>query len=240
MFVEGEIKSYITARGFGFISIQGEAKDLFFHIHDFPNAHIAPKIGEKLRFSIVEDHGKLKADQIVRLNLKEEIKESNYDVKKNLSNQQASPRFREKRSRISYLFTVIGLLLILVLSVVVYNKYQAYRQTQLLKAQQFMHEQAQIVKQQRQALGNLPDQVLSKEGKAHLENRSNQSVAVKGSPITEKEYPQVSVSAFKCDGRTHCSQMRSYDEALFFLRNCPGTQMDGNHDGEPCERQFRR
>lgn len=83
---------------------------------------------------------------------------------------------------------MIGLLLILVLSVVVYNKYQAYRQTQLLKAQQLMHEQAQIVKQQRQALGNLPDQVLSKEGKAHLENRSNQSVAVKGSPITEKEY----------------------------------------------------
>lgn len=82
--------------------------------------------------------------------------------------------------------------------------------------------------------------MLSKEGKAHLENRSNQSVAVKGSPITEKEYPQVSVSAFKCDGRTHCSQMRSYDEAVFFLRHCLGTQMDGNHDGEPCERQFRR
>ncbi len=26
-----------------------------------------------------------------------------------------------------------------------------------------------------------------------------------------------------------------YEEARFFLSNCPGTQMDGNNDGEPCE-----
>lgn len=44
---------------------------------------------------------------------------------------------------------------------------------------------------------------------------------------------------FVCDGRTHCSQMRSEEEAIFFINNCPNTRMDGNHDGEPCERQFR-
>lgn len=43
---------------------------------------------------------------------------------------------------------------------------------------------------------------------------------------------------FSCDGRTHCSQMRSCEEATFFLRNCPGTQMDGDGDGVPCERQW--
>jgi micrococcal nuclease len=42
----------------------------------------------------------------------------------------------------------------------------------------------------------------------------------------------------RCDGRTHCSQMRSCEEAKFFLANCPGTQMDGNKDGVPCERQW--
>jgi len=41
---------------------------------------------------------------------------------------------------------------------------------------------------------------------------------------------------FRCDGRTHCSQMRSYKEAKFFLRNCPNTKMDGDRDGKPCER----
>lgn len=45
-------------------------------------------------------------------------------------------------------------------------------------------------------------------------------------------------SVYRCDGRTHCSQMRSCEEANYFLRNCPGTQMDGNHDGVPCERQW--
>jgi hypothetical protein len=45
-------------------------------------------------------------------------------------------------------------------------------------------------------------------------------------------------SSYRCDGRQHCSQMRSYDEALFFIRNCPNTKMDGDGDGIPCERQF--
>ncbi|MEJ8838233.1 excalibur calcium-binding domain-containing protein [Ramlibacter sp. AN1133] len=44
--------------------------------------------------------------------------------------------------------------------------------------------------------------------------------------------------AFTCDGRTLCSQMHSCEEATFFLRNCPGVQMDGNNDGVPCEKQW--
>lgn len=46
--------------------------------------------------------------------------------------------------------------------------------------------------------------------------------------------------SFKCDGRTHCSQMRSCEEATFFLQNCPGVKMDGNNDGIPCEKQWCR
>jgi hypothetical protein len=45
-------------------------------------------------------------------------------------------------------------------------------------------------------------------------------------------------SPFKCDGRTHCSQMTSCAEATYFIQNCPGTRMDGNNDGVPCERQW--
>jgi hypothetical protein len=44
--------------------------------------------------------------------------------------------------------------------------------------------------------------------------------------------------AFRCDGRIYCSQMRSCAEATYFLRNCPGTKMDGDNDGIPCERQW--
>ena len=43
---------------------------------------------------------------------------------------------------------------------------------------------------------------------------------------------------FRCDGRQHCSQMTSCKEAKYFLKNCPGTQMDGDRDGVPCEQQW--
>ncbi|TXH02690.1 MAG: excalibur calcium-binding domain-containing protein [Rhodocyclaceae bacterium] len=41
---------------------------------------------------------------------------------------------------------------------------------------------------------------------------------------------------FQCDGRQHCSQMTSCEEANWFLRHCPGVKMDGDNDGQPCER----
>lgn len=43
---------------------------------------------------------------------------------------------------------------------------------------------------------------------------------------------------FRCDGRTHCSHMSSCEEAKFFIKNCPNTQMDGDGDGVPCESQW--
>ena len=52
--------------------------------------------------------------------------------------------------------------------------------------------------------------------------------------------PKKITPKFHCDGRQHCSQMRSYEEAKFFLNHCPNTKMDGDRDGVPCERQFNR
>jgi len=49
---------------------------------------------------------------------------------------------------------------------------------------------------------------------------------------------QAPAPAFRCDGRIHCSQMTSCTEATYFLENCPGTKMDGDDDGIPCERQW--
>jgi hypothetical protein len=52
--------------------------------------------------------------------------------------------------------------------------------------------------------------------------------------------PDTPDSQFKCDGRTHCSQMTSCEEATFFLQNCPGVKMDGDNDSVPCEQQWCR
>lgn len=43
---------------------------------------------------------------------------------------------------------------------------------------------------------------------------------------------------FSCDGRQHCSEMRSCADAMWVLRNCPNTKVDGDNDGIPCERQW--
>ncbi len=51
MFLEGKIKTYNEERGFGFIQIEGEPKDLFFHIKDFPNKKSATKSGRKSKIS---------------------------------------------------------------------------------------------------------------------------------------------------------------------------------------------
>lgn len=46
-------------------------------------------------------------------------------------------------------------------------------------------------------------------------------------------------SRYKCDGRRYCSEMTSLDEARYFVKHCPNTKMDGDHDGEPCESDSR-
>jgi len=61
------------------------------------------------------------------------------------------------------------------------------------------------------------------------------------SPATlasEANPPARPAAAFRCDGRKYCSQMTSCAEATFFLKNCPGVEMDGDHDGVPCEQQW--
>lgn len=56
-------------------------------------------------------------------------------------------------------------------------------------------------------------------------------------PVPASNQPPA-VSAFRCDGRLHCSQMTSCGEAKLFLKHCPGVKMDGDGDGVPCEQQW--
>lgn len=71
-------------------------------------------------------------------------------------------------------------------------------------------------------------------------------VTVAAAPAALNEDPrwsdtssQQATQSFACDGRQHCSQMRSREEAEFFIANCPNTKMDGDNDGEPCENDSR-
>ncbi|GAA0888693.1 cold shock domain-containing protein [Rhodanobacter soli] len=57
-------------------------------------------------------------------------------------------------------------------------------------------------------------------------------------PHAIRAMPVAPAQPYACDGRTRCSQMTSCAEATFFIKQCPGTQMDGDGDGSPCESQW--
>jgi len=79
-------------------------------------------------------------------------------------------------------------------------------------------------------------------GYSQYQRRGGHSAVADFPPPLTKPAPapntSAAVASFKCDGRIYCSQMTSCAEATYFLQNCPGTKMDGNNDGIPCEKQW--
>ena len=90
-----------------------------------------------------------------------------------------------------------------------------------------------------------PIKCVTKDGRVLYGDLPQGTVCVEEKPVEgaltvmpSQNSSKVVSSSFKCDGRTHCSQMTSCEEAIFFLRNCPNVKMDGNNDGVPCEKQW--
>ena len=140
--LEGKIKTYNEERGFGFIEIAGESKDLFFHIKDFPNKNVPPKVGESLKFLKVQDAGKFKADHIVRLDISYQKTPSKIVSQHNdLQIERAVPYRQPKKSVLSKLITDMGLVIIVILAVLVYGKYQNYKIQKQQQLEHLMQEQ---------------------------------------------------------------------------------------------------
>ncbi|MCL1142687.1 excalibur calcium-binding domain-containing protein [Shewanella gaetbuli] len=70
----------------------------------------------------------------------------------------------------------------------------------------------------------------------HFYLQQNQ-INYEDAPVSDAYSP--AAQDFTCDGRQHCSQMTSREEAEFFIRHCPNTKMDGDNDGIPCENDSR-
>lgn len=73
----------------------------------------------------------------------------------------------------------------------------------------------------------------------------NEAPAIDEVPVLTNEDTQpmpmyeTATPRFQCEaGKTHCSHMSSCAEATFYIQHCPNTQMDGDNDGIPCERQW--
>lgn len=133
---------------------------------------------------------------------------------------------------------IVGILVIVacVSFMILHYRQQAQQRASQEKVQLLVQQQRQIIEAQRAALGKLPDAQLSEKTKKALAF-TPQTVASQTAPAPERV--NYETSAFHCDGRVYCTQMHSLEEARWFVRNCPNTKMDGDHDGEPCENDSR-
>lgn len=64
--------------------------------------------------------------------------------------------------------------------------------------------------------------------------KGDAGMALSAAPVASRAPAMV----FECAGKTRCTEMRSCEEAMFYLQNCPGTLSDGDRDGIPCEDQW--
>lgn len=66
----------------------------------------------------------------------------------------------------------------------------------------------------------------------------NEFLGTTPSPIISFPLKQENKVNYSCNGKVYCSEMTSCEEAEFYQNYCPGTKMDGDGDGIPCERQW--
>ena len=77
--------------------------------------------------------------------------------------------------------------------------------------------------------------VLGVYGWQYYESRAGRD---KPSVAAESSTQVETTPKFQCEGKRYCSEMTSCQEATFYLENCPGVEIDGDHDGVPCESQW--
>ena len=77
MFTDGRIKTYDAVRGIGSIELANNTQELnfqldqlHFQLDQLPSPEIAPQVGERLKFRIIEEQNTIQLENMVRLDIK--------------------------------------------------------------------------------------------------------------------------------------------------------------------------
>jgi cold shock CspA family protein len=213
----GTLRSWNEDRGFGFIAPTQGGREIFVHVSAFPRIGSRPTVGEKLTF----EFGKNSAGKPQAIHVQREALVA-----------PGAQRFRPRQARPqrpSRFGRRLAILLAIGLSAYGYAEYSK-RTAPVSVAPQGVFTPSPVTERQ---------PVRAPE---YSTPTAPASVAPQRtftpSPVTE--LPPARIPDFRCDGRIHCSQMTSCAEATYFLQRCPGTKMDGDGDGVPCEVQWCR
>lgn len=241
MQLDGRIISYNAKERGGYIDAE-DYPEIFYHLSDLPLAYITPSIGERVQFELSTE-GFVHATQIQRLDIQQpEGKWIKFKAFKHQSIQRYYEQPVKKQKMI-----LIGLLvsLLFLCGLIMYGFIHLYQQHQLKKAEQFQIQQHLAIEQQKTALGEMEFEGLSEDARRNIDGRVYGTVKERTEHVTagidkRNGLLPVSMAKFKCDERTKCYQMRSYDEALYFHKHCRQATLDSNGNGIPCENEFRK
>lgn len=241
MQLDGTIISYSVKDRGGYIDAEN-FPNIFYHLSDLPFGYIHPTIGERVQFVLSTD-GFLHATQIERLDVVVpegrwiKLKAFKYQI---LQHYHDQPIGKQK-------FILIGIIfsLLLILSLMIFGFVNLYQSHQIKKAQLFQIEQQQAIEKQKIALGELEFDGLSENARRNIDGQVYGTVKERTELVTSGIDKQngllpVNMAKFKCDTRTQCYQMRSYEEALYFHRHCRTAKLDSNGNGIPCENEFKK
>ncbi|MBW4010186.1 hypothetical protein FEF33_09275 [Moraxella osloensis] len=210
----GKIVRWHDDKGFGFVKSDDLDKDVFVHISAFPPNSLRPKVGDDVVFQVGNTP---KGLQVTRARYQNQLNDnvSTNAQKGNLYLELERDDNVSQRKDSNVSFTK-----------------KTYKQSKLPN-----NKPKGLFSS---LFGLLAIACLIYYGYQNLSNRSeytNSQVSKQTLPSIEQK--SVSNTNFKCDGRQHCSQMNSREEAEWFSQNCPDTKMDGDKDGDVCENDSR-
>lgn len=219
----GNLVKWDAERGFGFIRCRDNGVEVFVHITAFPRGGRQPQIGDALSFEITTaDDGRKRAKAVVHDVPMGRAKFSLEPIERPVADRAAhttparasAPRPDRSRGRNPHRESPGGLSTLIFAALLIGGGVFGYRK--------FLEYRAVAV-----------DSLYGQSAQTTVAPSST-SPSSTLSPVS----PRVAAPAYQCDGRTRCGQMHSCADATQVLQNCPGTEMDGDGDGIPCEQQW--
>jgi len=219
---KGRLARWNDDRGFGFVRSEGDSKDVFLHISAFRrNIGRRPQLGDIIYYQThTENNGKVRAVNAAIEGLAP--KSPNYTLAR-LSDHAGRSEARRRVNRSPA--AAVG---------------HPITRTRIGKPK---------VRRNGGWMSNALYMLLL----GSLAIFGYNKLAYDGGPVTDSsEIPSRGVQdvteivsqglpmreRYSCQGKVYCSQMTSCEEARYYLVNCPGTKMDGDRDGVPCESQW--